>query len=332
MPLAITSLDIAASLLRATAGLGRTHPMASKRKPHAMILAAGLGTRLRPLTLDLPKPLVPIGDRSLLEHIAQSLKNAEHLAAGLNTHYLRSEFVKVFSLLPIDIRESFEPEILGTAGGVAALRSELEAPLIVYNADIYSEVDLERLSARVVEGGICLAVAPRNAGAGTVGLSEDGAIVRLRGETFGKEVRGGDYVGVLALSAQCLAELPDRGCLIGDQCLPMLRSGRRVDALLIDGKWSDIGDLTEYIKSNFAWLDESAGSATSHVGAGATVAEGVQLSRSIVGHQAQVSGEGCLERCIVWPHAKVQAPLRDAIVTHTGRIVPFTATAEIVDT
>ncbi len=85
-----------------------------------MILAAGLGTRLRPLTDLLPKPLVPVGDRPAVAHVAERLAAAGIREVVLNTHHLAGAFTaEILAGLPIALRVVHEREILGTAGGVA---------------------------------------------------------------------------------------------------------------------------------------------------------------------------------------------------------------------
>ncbi len=287
-----------------------------------MVLCAGLGTRLRPLTDELPKPLVPIGDRTILAHIAAALRAAGLDAAVINTHHLADKFPPVIGNLGIKIEVVNEAIVRGTAGGVAGARALLgPAPVVVWNGDIL--VDDPPLAALLdfAGDGLCLAVAPRPAGEGTVGLDAAGGVVRLRGERFGDEARGGDYVGIAAIGARCLATLPEMGCLVGDWALPELRAGRpSVASVDVTGAWTDAGDPASYLAANLAWLaGQAAGAARK--GRGAVVAAGVELRQSIVGDGARVDGHGALERCVVWPGAHATAPLSDAIVTTSGRVV-----------
>jgi len=294
-----------------------------------MILAAGLGSRLLPLTLELPKALVPVGDGPLLARLTARLHAAGYQSALLNTHHRATDFRSVFKDLPIHIEESFEPDILGTAGGIANVRHKLQRPLLVHNADIDCDLDFAALTAKVAAGGLCLAVAPREPGQGVVGVDEQGRVVRLRGEQFGNEQQGCDYIGVAALGADCLAQLPDRGCLIGDYCLPRLRSGGPIDTLRGPVQWNDIGSLVAYVDSNFSWLRQwqasSARGGSAYIGAAVAIGSGVEVKGSIVGAAAKLSGSGLIERCIVWPGAPAKAPLKDAIVTSAGRVVTWAA-------
>ena len=112
----------------------------------AMILCAGLGTRLRPLTDELPKPLVPVGDRPLLAHITARLRSQGIHQVALNTHHLPRAFDSVYEWLDVEVKVVHEPEIRGTAGGVAGARRHFSsAPVLVWNGDILADPPVGRL-------------------------------------------------------------------------------------------------------------------------------------------------------------------------------------------
>src|SRR3954463_10751331 len=103
----------------------------------AIVLSAGLGTRLRPLTDDLPKPLMPVGDRPMLAHILDRLRSANVVDLRINTHHRASEFSSHAQHLGPGLNVIHEPAILGTAGGVANATDGLaDDELIVWNGDI----------------------------------------------------------------------------------------------------------------------------------------------------------------------------------------------------
>jgi mannose-1-phosphate guanylyltransferase len=287
-----------------------------------MILAAGLGTRLRPLTTELPKPLVPLGDRPLVAHIAARLATAGFSELVMNTHHGADKFRTHIERLGLSIHLVHEPVIRGTAGGIAGCRADFgPAPIVVWNGDIIADPPIATLLARAGDG-LAVAVAPRPREEGTLGLDGAGRIVRLRGETFGAEVTGADYIGVAALGAAVLAALPAAGCLIGDCALPLLRRGEVVRAVVTTEPWTDIGSLAAYHDANIAWVERLAGPGGSWVHPRSVVASGVELRTSIVGDGARIDGTGTVERCVFWPGARATAPLRDRIVTTAGRQVP----------
>lgn len=289
---------------------------------HAIILCAGIGERLRPLSEELPKPLMPVGDRSVLAHIAGQLSRAGYAAALANTHWLAEKFEAITGELDLELTLIHEPEIRGQAGGIAGGRGLLEAPVVAWNGDILmDEPPLAELAARVsVSGGICLAVAPA-AAAGTVGLDAAGHLVRVRGQRHGLEVGAADYVGLLALGRTALAELPERGCLIDDFILPRLRRGELVETCLIHSSWQEVGSLAGYWKANEHWLSHHANHEEhSYVHPSASVARGVQLISSVVGANARIDGVGSVARSVIWPDCRVTAPLDKGIVTSRVRV------------
>ena len=285
-----------------------------------MILAAGLGTRLRPLTDELPKPLVPVGDRAAVAHIAERLARAGIGEAVLNTHHLAEAFTPArIDGLPLRLRVIHEASILGTGGGVANAAPLLGVgDVIVWNGDILVDVDVAALlrAHRDERASATLAVAPRARGEGTVGVAADGAVVRLRGERFGEEARGGDFLGIYALGSVLRARLPEVGCLIGDGCLPALRAGERIASFAVTTAWDDIGSIASYLQANARWLERQ--SAPRWVGPGAVIAEGITIEGSVIGEGAQVSGRGLVRGAVIWPGARAAAPLEGVVVTAKG--------------
>ncbi len=285
-----------------------------------MVLCAGFGTRLSPLTDALPKPLVPIGDQPLLHHIVERLADAGIERIVLNTHHRAEDFNKAARKLPLEARVVHEPEIRGTAGGIHGARRELgPGPVIVHNGDILTRAPIAELLA-AVGSGLCMLVSPRPVGEGSVGLGEDGRVVRLRGQSFGAEVSGGDGAGVWALGPECLESLPSTGCLVADWALPRLADGHTLRSVPLHGPWTDAGDLPSYLEANRAWL--RARDLSSFVAPGAVVAPEIALERSVVGADARIDGSGLIEDCVVWPGAHVRAPLARRIVMSDGRQVP----------
>jgi mannose-1-phosphate guanylyltransferase len=293
--------------------------MSERDVASAMVLCAGFGTRLRPLTDERPKPLVPFGDRTLLEHVLDGLARQRLLPAVVNAHHLASVFRTLVADFEGILKVVEEPEIRGTAGGVAGARRALVAkgPVLVTNADVLASVDGRRLLLQTPPDGLCLAIAPRAAGTGTIGVGEGGRVVRLRGERFGDELEGGDYVCTLGIGEQALRGLPETGCLIGDVALPLARSGGPLLTMRVEGELVEPGDSpAAYLAGNLGWLARRG--QREFVAPGAHVSRGVELRDAIVGRGASVQGRGALDRVVVWPGAVVRAPLADAVVTTRG--------------
>lgn len=281
--------------------------------PAAMILCAGLGTRLRPLTDWLAKPMVPIGDAPAVEHIAARLRSAGLDRLVVNVHH-RPGDLRVWAAQR-SAAVSEEPELLGTAGGVEHAAALLGAgDVLVWNGDILSDLDVPALMRAHAASGAAatLAVLPRSPGEGNVGLAADGRIVRLRASALGSEVRGADFTGVHVIGASLRRALPAKGCLVGDVYIPALLGGAHLAAHVVTTSFVDVGSLAAYAGANRAWL----GPRGSWVGAGAVVRAGV--TGSIIGIGARIDAE--VVGCIVWPGTHVDERAENLIVTPFGRV------------
>jgi mannose-1-phosphate guanylyltransferase len=278
----------------------------------AMILAAGLGTRLRPLTDRLAKPLVPVGDRPAIAHVIERLRAAGVPRIVVNAHHHAAQ-LSAFVASHGDLALSEEPELLGTAGGVARAGSLLGGgDVLIWNADILADIDARALVAAHASEAT-LVVQPMPAGQGSIGVDAAGRIVRLRAERFGEETTGGQFPGVYVLGEALRSRLPGRGGIIEDLLVPALARGAVLRAFPFAGAWRDIGTIDSYLDANVAWLrDRGAGS---WVGPGARVAEGVVLEDAVVGAGASVVGQGRVTRAVVWPGARATAPLEGVVVT-----------------
>ncbi|MEO6574142.1 MAG: sugar phosphate nucleotidyltransferase, partial [Polyangiaceae bacterium] len=145
-----------------------------------MILCAGLGTRLRPLTDWCPKPLVPIGDRPALAHILDRLVGVRCV---VNAHHRGAELEAFARARSGEVLVSTEVDLLGTAGGVAFASPLLGAgDVLVWNGDILLDLDPNDLvRAHRSEATLVVRTGPK--GTGNVGTDDRGRIVRLRQET-----------------------------------------------------------------------------------------------------------------------------------------------------
>lgn len=276
----------------------------------AMVLCAGLGTRLRPMTEWVAKPMVPIGDAPAVAHVVRQVRLATSRVV-VNVHH-RPEDVAAWARRE-GVQVSHEPELLGTAGGVQRAAALLgEGAVLVWNGDIVSPFDPRALAAAHVASAplATLAVRARPRGEGNVGLDAAGRVVRLRKETFADEASGGEFLGIHVLGPELRQRLPRIGCLVGDVYLPALGRGGVLRALVTDTVFHDVGTIAEYLSANRAWLGERASWSDE-----AAVVRAA-IDGSIVGARARVEAPAL--RCVVWPDAYVNEPLEDAITTPFG--------------
>ena len=123
----------------------------------AMLLAAGLGTRLRPLTNDTPKCLMVAGGKTLLEHNLNFLKKAGVREVIVNVHYLADQVIHFLSQqdFGVTVQVSYEEELLETGGGLKKVQSyfEKEPAFVVSNSDIYTDLDLTDMIRYHIDNG-----------------------------------------------------------------------------------------------------------------------------------------------------------------------------------
>lgn len=278
-----------------------------------MILGAGYGTRLRPLTDWLAKPMVPVGDGPMAQHIVKRLRDGGIERLVVNVHHRPEDLRSWATAIGATISE--ETELLGTAGGVARAETLLgNGDVLVWNGDIFVDLDPRALleTHRASGAEATLAVVPRPARTGNVGLGRGGRIVRLRHESFGEELRGADFVGVQVLGVRSRARLPKQGCLVGDVHIPALRAGLHLASHPLTTPFIDVGSLAHYVAANRAWLAERRTSSWLAMDARASAS----TEGSIVGARARVDADAI--RCVVWPDTHVRERIEDAIVTPQG--------------
>lgn len=230
----------------------------------AILLAAGTGSRLRPLTDRVPKCLLTFGDRSLLDlwldalhraGVDDVLVNVHHLAHLVDAHLsARSE--------PPAVRTSFEPVLLGSAGTLAAHRKwvQNEGAFLVANADTLTDVDLGAFLDAHRRGGRLASCAvfraPDPSACGVVEVDRDGTIARFEEKPLEPS---GDLAnaGIYAFSPMVLDEIAGSPPLdIGYDLLPKLVG--RAGAIPVEGYVSDIGTASSYRRATLEWSERVA--------------------------------------------------------------------------
>ena len=132
---------------------------------HALILAAGLGTRLKPLTLERPKPLVEVGTVPLVEVALSYARAAGVGRVCLNTHHLHPALEDALAGQR-DLAFSYEPEVLGTGGGLRVMWEKLgspDGPVLVMNADALIDIDLDGMAKVHQDSGAVATLAVKDA-------------------------------------------------------------------------------------------------------------------------------------------------------------------------
>ncbi len=220
----------------------------------ALILAAGLGTRLRPLTDAMPKPMVPIGGRPLLEHLVRLCAASGVTDIAMNLHYLPHVVMDHFGdgrRFGVDLLYGLEPELLGTAGAVNNFREFFDAPFFVLYGDVYLDVALAGFGAAHEASGAAATVGLYKVDNPTeCGLVDRDASGRITRFVEKPPVAFTDLAnaGVYAMSPTVLEYIPDKGfCDFGHDVFPaMLAAGEALYGQVLDGYVMDIGSPQKY--------------------------------------------------------------------------------------
>lgn len=281
-----------------------------------MILAAGLGTRLRPLTDRLPKPALPVVNRPLASYSLERLRAAGVGRVAMNVHHLPEALEAAFA----DVAIAREPALLGTGGGVrhaAALLDEDE--LFAMNGDIVFWPDLEgALALHRASGAIATVVLREDARAralGAIGVDGEGRVRSLL-TPAPDGAREHMFTGVHVLSARAVAELPSEGCIIRTAYRRWIDTGEMVAGFVDASPWRDLGTPAEYLRAN---LDLARGSLPwpSALRAIEGAIEG-DVEDCVIGAGAVVRAK--LRRCVVWPGTRVVGDADGAILTPDLRV------------
>jgi mannose-1-phosphate guanylyltransferase len=305
------------------------------RGARCLVLAAGRGERLRPLSLVCPKPLLPVAGRPLAAWTLERLRAARVDAAALNLHHLgaaiRATFGADYRGLPLVYSE--ESELLGTGGALPPLAGFLggaEVALVV-NGDSLCRWPLERLVAAHRRGGAAATllfhrtIDPRPYGGGVA--LEAGRVVAFRaGALAWQSARTRRvFAGAAALDPRLLARLPAGfSDVVTSLYEPLLDAGETIAAVETARPWYDLGTPARYLEGALAFALERYPERGARAMPGARVDPTARLRRVVVETGAAVGARARVERALVLPGAEVGAGARleDAILGPGATLAP----------
>lgn len=300
----------------------------------AMILSAGAGLRLRPLTLLKPKPLFQVLNKTMLEWWVENLISAGVRRLVINVHYQPELMMERIRLMTesfkdhLEIIPSPEDEVLGTGGGLKKAAPLLGGgDFLVVNADIFTDFELVKLSLKQLANPGRLATLgllekPEKAELANVSLGEGGRIIGFReAEVMAGEKLRQAYAGVMALSSDIFNLIPEEGASdIIEVFCRALEEGAEISGWSYDPAiWSDMGTPVDYWKLNELL---ACGRTIVH---SAASAGGVLAGWNVLGAHAVVEEGARVENCVIWPYAVVSAgaEVKDAVVA--GVVPPGTS-------
>jgi mannose-1-phosphate guanylyltransferase len=301
----------------------------------AMLLAAGLGTRLRPLTYELPKPMVPILGRPVMEHILRLLARHGFDDVVANLHYFPDLIRNRFgdgSEYGVRLVYSYEPELMGTAGGVRNVRDHFGGEtFLIISGDALTDIDLTALwKTHKEKGGIAtLSLKPVDdpSQLGVVIVNEDGRIQGFQEKPDPAEALSNlGNCGIYVFEPEIFDYFPEPEFV--DWAMDVFPRLLEEDVSFygheVQEYWNDVGSLEEYRQGNFDALEgrvrvdmpgtdngselpaDAEIEGAVFIGEGCDIAAGVRLTGPVVIGEGSTIGENsALRDTIVWPRTEV---------------------------
>lgn len=284
--------------------------------PPALVLAAGFGTRLRPLSLVRAKPAMPVAGEALIRRILANLVRTGVRRAVVNLHHLPETICAAVgdgADLGLEVRYSWENPILGSAGGPRRALPLLEADrFLVVNADTLTDVDVPRLLDEHARSGALATIAlipnPAPERYGGVLVGEDGEIAGF--VPRGARQPTWHFIGVQAVEARAFAGLPpDAPAESVAWLYPALMREHpgSIRAFRSSASFLDIGTAADYLATCLALAKEGG---RDLVGARGRVAPTARLARTILWDDVVVEDDAELIECVVADRVRVPAGLR----------------------
>jgi mannose-1-phosphate guanylyltransferase len=312
----------------------------------AAILAAGLGTRLRPLTDTTPKALVPVLNQPLLGVLLAQLKVAGAFRVAVNTHHLADQvqrFLEVSNPPGLEVVVRHEPEILGTGGGLRSLVGALgDGPFLAVNADILTDLDLAEIFRQHRQEALATLVLHDYPKFNNVWLDQEGRVAGVGAPPPNKSGLPLAYTGVQVVSPKILKWLPPEGPAdLVAAWRQAFAQGEQLAAVVVSGHfWQDLGTPEAYLTAHQRLLAGTCPGLNRYfppmtdpfLGKGTMLEEGVackggvclgrevwvgrgsQLKNTVVWDKAQIGPGLTLENCVVGQGARVHESARDTVL------------------
>jgi len=283
----------------------------------AFVLAAGLGTRLRPLTEDLPKPLVPLFHKPLITFALDHLIDIGIREIFINTHRLPGAFTEAFSensYFGTPLTFVHEPVLLETGGGIKNIEAQLgREPFITYSGDVLTDIRLQPLIDEHFNQGNDVTLALRKTGLGSAIAFRENRVVDISNR-YG--VPGEyDFANIAVWSSSVFDRIPAKEKI---SFIPILgdwiaQGGKIGGVVLEEGKWFNLGSRAEYFEvhrviSKEGWrpAQVKASNWWAPVHPSALVDPSAQIrGGTVVGKDCRVDAGVVLEDTILWPGAQI---------------------------
>jgi NDP-sugar pyrophosphorylase family protein len=304
-----------------------------------MVLGAGLGLRMRPLTLLRAKPVLPVLDRPLVAFTLERLARAGVREVVVNLHHLPETVEAALGSgrrFGVRIVYVHEPEILGTGGGPRAVLDRLgRDEVLLVNGDMYFDFDLRELAARHRRSSALATLAlrrhPEPGAYSTVVSDRRGRILSIAGKPAPAEGTESMFAGIHVLHPRLLERLPPGvSDSVRDLYMPLLGEGSHLNGVRHVGAWYDFGRPSLYRDAQLRMLSGRGGRRL-FAGRGARVAAAA-ARRSVIGARSRVAAGARVVSSILWEDVVVEAGARveRAIVTAGGVVRGGDRAADVI--
>jgi len=324
----------------------------------AMILAAGFGTRLRPLTQTVPKPMVPVLNRPLLERTIELLRLANIQDIAVNVHHLPDQVIAHFGdgkKFGVNLHFSVEEKILGTAGGIKAVEGFLgDGTFMVINSDIIVDIDLSQVLEFHRERDSCLTLVVREDDSpekyDPIEIQPDGRIVHFVGASsmnVPDNTRRVMFTGIQIMEPEIFSRIPEgKFCGTTQDVFPqMIGDGLPVFGYLHRDYWIDMGNREQYLQVHQDALDGKSRLKTGLIktpdgssivapviiGEGCSIEPGARIGPyAVLGNGCRVKNNAVVENSVLWNGVTVGAhcTVRRSIL---GNSVALAEKTEVTD-
>jgi NDP-sugar pyrophosphorylase family protein len=285
----------------------------------AMVLTAGMGTRLMPLTLEKAKPAIPLLGKPLILTIMEKLSALGINEFRLNLHTLPDTITRIFDSLPKscwNVSFSYEPEILGTAGGLKANESFFsDETLLVVNGDIFFEFDIRPVidfhirHKALATLALCEQRPPYNYT--PIRIDSNHLIQSFPRSEESKKEKGPAYVfsGVTVLSKEIFGFIEPAGFseIVSDVYEPTIAAGFNICGYPVHGYWNDLGTPARYLSTQRELFIRNAISPPRAISDDASVADADYIGPYVSIEQGCVIEDGCvIQDAILWENCHIR--------------------------
>jgi mannose-1-phosphate guanylyltransferase/phosphomannomutase len=291
----------------------------------AVIMAGGEGTRLRPLTSNQPKPMLPMANRPMMEHVVNLLRQHGFEDIVVTVAFMANAIRSYFgdgSEFGVRMVYATEETPLGTAGSVRNARDELDERFVVISGDVLTDIDLTSLVDHHASKGalatIALKAVDNPLEFGIVITREDGSIERfLEKPTWGQVFSDTINTGIYVLEPEIFDYIPEgRAVDFSEEVFPaVLEAEKPLFGYVASGYWEDVGTLDAYLRSHQDILDENVAVQVSgfSLRPGVWLGKGAELDPTAVVRGPAIIGDNCHigagsvlgEHCVIGANARI---------------------------